>query len=783
MVREKICFDENWLFYMGDIAVGYSIRAGQTNGVTDISDNDNELYKVDENDKRKSLIQKDKWYEVNLPHDWSVYCNFSIEKEKMRGYIPRVVGCYRKVFNISDTDEGKNIILEFEGVFRNSTVWVNGHLIGNHKSGYTSFYYDITDFLRYGKEGENVIFVKVDATESEGWWCEGCGIYRHVWLHKSCNLSIKQYGTYVTTPLVSRQRAEVVVDVTVQNKFYEDKKFILKTLIFDADNLNIVGKEIQVYSKAFSDNTFSCELEVINPNLWSPDSPYLYKVVNQILLNGELVDEYETVLGVRSIEFTNDKGFFINGENCDIKGTCNHQDFAGVGIALPDSVIEYKIKLLKEMGCNAYRSAHHPASPALLDICDRLGMLVMDENRMLASGENGFKELEAMILRDRNHPSIILWSMENEEPIEGTPIGSRILKSMNEFTHKLDPSRPTTAGICQRWNEEGYSDIVDITGYNYGQRDDQYITDHVLYPQRKMICSESTSSTTTRGIYENDETNCYCSSYETLIPSWGCSHEKTIKDFADNKHLTGVFVWTGFDYRGEPTPYEWPCVTSHFGIMDLCGLPKDAYYYYKSVWTNEPMVHIMPHWDWDVNKKSIIPVRVFSNCESVELFLNGESLGEKSMISNGHLEWNVAYLPGKLEAIAKKGGNVEAKMSITTTKTAYGIKLFAEKSYMNFDGKDTCVVRIAIVDEDGSVVPYADNLVSFKIEGGGKIIGVGNGNPSSHEPDKAESRRAFNGWCIAIIQSDMQTDEKCIRLTASSAGINGSSINIMNKSF
>ena len=420
---------------------------------------------------------------------------------------------------------------------------------------------------------------------------------------------------------------------------------------------------------------------------------------------------------------------------------------------VPDSLIEYKLKLLKEMGCNAYRSAHHPPTPELLDICDRLGMMVMDENRKLDSSPNGLSQLKRLLYRDRNHPCVIIWSMENEEILEGTAMGARILKTLVDTTRRIDPTRPTLAAMNHGWNEGGYSDVADITGYNYGQREDQDVRDHEAFPNRLILGSESASFTVTRGIYEDDPEKGYCSMYGTNIPEWSCSPEKAWDDVVKHPFLTGVFMWTGFDYRGEPTPYLWPCINSHFGLMDTCGFPKDVYYYMKAVWKDEPLVHLYPHWNWSGSEGEPIEVRIFSNTESVELWLNGKKLGEAPVDRTGHLSWTVPYEPGEISAVGKRDGKVIAEQHVVTAGQPHRIELYPDRNLMAADGADTIPIRVAVLDKEGHVIPIADNEIRFIVEGAGHLLGVGNGDPSSHESDKATFRRCFNGWCLSLVQS------------------------------
>lgn len=751
-------FDDNWNFYKGDIRIPHAVKAGMTGGITDCGTiQEGEWLDIAFNDKGMGNQQL-KWTALGLPHDWCVEQQY-VQDESLgsrdgsHGYLPGGIGFYRKVFTLPAEGEGRKWTVHFDGVSGTSTVWVNGHLIGEHRGGYIGFTYELSDVLRYGEEGSNVILVKVDATENEGWWYEGCGIYRHVWLEQTDYIHVAEHGTFITTPEVAQEQALVQIITQIRNDYTEGREMVLLTEVYDPDGVKICEASVQAFADWYKTTELEQQFEVQQPKLWSPDTPYLYRSVSIVKVDGKEVDRYDTTFGIRSIRFDAEEGFFLNGEPLLIKGTCNHQDFAGVGVALPDSLIEYKLGLLKEMGSNAYRSAHHPPTPELLDICDRIGMLVMNENRKLDSSPNGLSGLKRMLYRDRNHPSVIIWNLENEEVLEGTVTGRRILSTLAATVKRIDPTRPTSAAMNHGWYENGYNEVVDITGYNYGHRDHLDIRDHERYPGRLMIGSECASYTATRGIYEDDPVKGYCSEYGTNIPSWGCSPQQAWSDVVNHRFLTGVFMWTGFDYRGEPTPYLWPCINSHFGLMDTCGFPKDSYYYMQAVWTDEPMVHLLPHWNFPGSEGTPIEVRVFSNTETVELTLNGRSLGEQQADRTSYLSWEVIYEPGELKAIGKNGGRTAAEKSAVTTGQPYRIALYPARQNGQADGSDTIPVRVAVLDEQGNVVPTADNEIRFEVEGAGHLLGVGNGNPSSHEPDKAAMRRAFNGWCLALIQT------------------------------
>src|SRR5450759_1869484 len=770
--RVRECFDPAWMFHKGDIAIKYTFKAAKYGGLTDtnvkvVSD---ETTVIDYTDVKKSTAFKPAdWQKVDLPHDWLIEGTFVNDNSlgsqpAATGYLPTGIGFYRKEFELPETDKGKKISIEFDGIFRNSTVWVNGHLMGNHQSGYIPSNYDLTDVLRYGKEG-NVILVRVDARTFEGWWYEGCGIYRHTWLVKTDKLHVGRFGTYITTPVVSDIKADVDIKTTLKNEYKTARNITLISKIADKKNVVLDTRSTTEFIAPLSQIEIEQKGLIQRPLLWSPETPNLYKVLTEVTENGNVVDTYETTFGVRTIEI-NRNGFFLNGKLYPVKGTANHQDFGGLGVALPDKINEYKIKLLKEMGSNGYRCAHNPPTPELLDACDRLGMLVLDENRLLSSTDDNLKDLATLLYRDRNHPSVFMWCMENEEPIQGTEIGARMMETMVETTHSIDPSRPVTAAMNHGWNDGGYSDVLDVVGYNYGDKRSQYVKDHEKYQLRKMFVTECTSFVSTRGEYVSNKEKGYVSNIGPYTPNWGPEPGKDWEQIVLYPYMGGSFVWTGFDYRGEPTPYLWPCVSSHFGIMDICGFPKDGYYAYKAAWTNTPLVHLFPHWNWAGMEGKPIKVSAYTNCEEAELFLNGKSFGKKKSVPFTRLEWELAYKPGILEARGYNKGKTVTKDIVGTTTVPAQLALNSDCSTLKADGCDVAVIRVAIKDSRGRVVPVADNLVKFTIEGPGRIIGTGNGNPTSHEPDKASQRLAFNGYCLVLVQANKETG--VIRLKATS---------------
>jgi beta-galactosidase len=776
-------FDFDWQFHKGDIAIKKVVRVGQ-GGITDI--NVPMITKKDTvidytNVKSSTAFFPADWQNINLPHDWVVEGAFVNDntlgsQTGGNGYLPTGVGVYRKEFEIPASDKGRKIFIEFDGIFRNSTVWVNGHLLGTHLSGYTPSNYDLTDVLRYG--GKNVILVRVDASESEGWWYEGGGIYRHTWLIKTDKLHVARFGTYITTPSITETNASVSIKTTLKNEYKTEKNITLISKIVDKKGTVLDTKTSNQSIAPLEQVEIAQSGSISKPLLWSPENPYLYKVMTEVYEGGNIIDTYQTTFGVRTFE-VNKNGVFLNGKLCPIEGTCNHQDFAGIGVALPDKINWYKLKLLKEVGSNAYRATHHPPTPELLYMCDSMGIIVLDENRHLSSSEDGIKDLTTMILRDRNHPSIFMWSLENEEAIQGTVMGTQILETMVATAHKLDPTRKVTAAMNHARNDGGYADALDVVGYNYGDKQLAYVKDKEAHPDRVFFCTEGTSFVSTRGEYQNSWWPQTCSNSNLWQPNWGPYPGEDWADIVKYPYLGGTFVWTGFDYRGEPTPFIWPSVSSYFGFMDICGFPKDGYYAYKAAWGNEPVVHIFPHWNWQGKEGDSIQVHCYTNCEEVELWLNGKSLGKQKAEAYKKLIWSAIYKQGKLEAKGYKAGKLVIKDIVETTNAPAKITLDSDVSTLKADGCDVAVIRVVIKDDKGRVVPTANNLVKFEIEGAGKIIGTGNGNPTSHEPDKASQRMAFNGYCLVLVQADKQAGE--IKLKATSDKLKGTELIIKTK--
>lgn len=729
--RELTLIDKDWRFSLGhlyDTEKDFGHATGYFSYLTKTGFGDGPAAK-DFDDRA--------WRKLDLPHDWAVEQPFGENgsfshgfKMAGKGFPEKSIGWYRKKISIPETDKGKIISIKFDGVFRNSKVFFNGYYLGTEESGYNGFEYDVTAYVNYN--GENTIVVRADASMEEGWFYEGAGIYRHVYLQKTNPIHVVQDGTYVTSELVGNDAA-VTADVTIKNNGKFKGSIEVIQTIFDNKGKQVANSSESVLAPEFYQTiNYSSKLRVENPLLWDIEAPNLYQLITEIKSEGKVIDSYKTAFGIRTIEFNPEKGFFLNGKPLKLKGINNHQDHAGIGTALPDEIQFYRIQKLKEMGSNAYRCSHHPPTPELLEACDKLGMLVIDETRLMGINEYHLNDLERMMKRDRNHPSIFCWSVGNEEwNIEGNIVGERITNVMQDFAKSIDSTRPVTVGISSGF-KSGISSVVEIMGYNYLGNGDIDAHRNEFKHQPGMGTEEG-STFATRGIYFTDDAKQYKSAYDKKPRPTFYSIEEGWKFYAERPYLAGMFIWTGFDYRGEPTPYGWPSVTSYFGMMDVCGFPKDNVFYLKSWWGNKPVLHLMPHWNWSGMEGKEIDVWVQSNCDEVELFLNKKSLGKKKMALNSHLEWKVNYTPGTLEAVGYKNGKKVLTEIQKTTGKAENIKLSLDKENV-LKGK-VSVITVEVTDKNGLHVPTANDEIAFSIKGG-KILGVGNGDPTSLEKDQ-----------------------------------------------
>ena len=775
-VRETIRLDDGWKFAFGNAAdpkKDFGCGTEYFNYLTKANSIHNEgPYVANFNDST--------WQEVKVPHDWVTILPYADVASHSHGYktvgykYPETsVGWYRKTINIPACDLGKHIALQFDGIFRNARVWFNGFYMGTEPSGYATQVYDVTEYVNYG--GDNLICVRADATLEEGWFYEGAGIYRDAWLMKSAAVGVAPFGTFVYADLKQPyDKVTIYVETEVNNHSLTTQQCEVSHRLLDADGREVAKSEsstIMLRAK----QTLNSQLLTLNlnaPHLWSPADPYLYKVETTVKVDGRVTDVYETTTGIRDIEFDADRGFLLNGQPLKLKGVNMHQDHAGVGAAIPDALQAWRIKQLKKMGCNAYRASHNPMTPALLDICDREGILVIDENRLTGINEEHLRLLERMIKRDRNHPSVILWSNGNEEwGMENTIQGTRIAAAMREYTHLLDPTRHST--IANAGGREMVKGL-DVVGFNYIVQND-VDNQKKNNPTWKIVGTEETTGCGTRGWYFKDEKypGRMVSLNRTMEQNYENIIERGWKFYDERPWAAGLFYWTGFDYRGEPNPLSYPAHDSEFGILDYCGFPKDEAYYLKSWWTDEPVLHIFPHWNLQGHEGEEVEVWAYSNCDEVELTVNGKKLGRQPMPRNGHLKWKAVYQPGRVEATGYKNGKRILTKTIETTKAAAKVVLKADRHQIAADGQDMAIVNIELHDQKGRFVPNACPVLTFCLEGDANIIGCGNGDPSylgSDHPDKQPchtfSIPAFNGRAQVLIQSGKLPSTVTLKCTA-----------------
>jgi beta-galactosidase len=730
------------------------------------------------------------WKPVTLPHDWAVELPFVDNPEYKpsgkpddedvlaahgykalgRRFPENSIGWYRKTFALPASDAGKRLSIEFDGAFRDTLVMVNGYVLEREESGYSPFRVDITDIANIG--GDNLITVRVDASLGEGWFYEGAGLYRHVWLVKTAPVHVPQWGVFVR----AKVDGAVQIDTDLVNESDATQAFEVSHAVLDA-----AGKPVLAVAPAagrlpaWERQSLSQTVTLANPVLWSLENPHLYTLVTETKVGGAVVDRFVTRFGVRSIRFDGQQGFFLNDKPVKLKGSCNHQDHAGVGAAIPDALQVWRLEQLKSMGSNAYRAAHNPPTPELLDACDRLGILVIDETRRMSSDPTSMDELERLVRRDRNHPSVILWSIGNEEPQQATPRGVKVATTMKRLVNRLDPTRLVTAAMDNGFGE-GISAVIDVQGFNY--RHEKMDDFHARFPNTPIIGTESASVVSTRGEYVRDEAKSYVPAYDTDHPWWATTAEKWWSHAADRPWMAGGFIWTGFDYRGEPTPFNrWPSISSHFGALDTCGFPKDNYYYYRAWWRSEPLLHLLPHWNWEGREGQPIAVWAHSNCDKVELFLNGKSQGVRDVKANHHVEWSVPYAPGVLEAHGYKNGKVILRERRETAGPAAALRLTADRARLAADGQDVAVLKVEVLDAKGRPVPRAEDLVRFELSGPIDLIGVGNGNPTSHEDDVALQRKVFNGLAQGIVRT-RQNQSGRGRVIVSAAGLKSAALDV-----
>ena len=781
--REKINFDKGWRFILADSA-------------------------------QMSLAMYDDsaWRMLNVPHDWAIEGDFSASAPSGNsgGALPGGVGWYRKSFEVAAADKGKLFYIDFDGVYMNAKVWINGQLLGQRPYGYSSFRFDLTPHLKFG--ARNVVAVRVDNSDQpNSRWYSGCGIYRHVWLVKTEKIHVAHWGTHVVA-----EGNKVSVSVSIDNNTTSQQTVVVRNKILSPAGVQVASasKKLSLNPSAKSTSSLS-QLKVSRPQIWSCETPYIYKVVTTIEQNGKVVDTYETPTGFRTFKFDAEKGFSLNGKSMKINGVCQHHDLGCLGAAVNEDALYRQLRILKEMGTNAVRCSHNPPAPELLAMCDTMGLIVMDESfdmwrrRKTKNDYARFfdqwaeRDLTDLVLRDRNHPSILMWSIGNEVLEQwssadadtlsaeqanlilnaghdastlshGTEmsVNSLLCKNLCEIIRRLDNTRPITAG-CNEPDPKNHlfkSGALDIIGFNYHH---QWVKDVPKnFPGKPFIFSESVSALQTRGFYMMPSDSVYkapiewwlpyqdpsfqCSAYDNMHASWSSTHEETWDVVKHNDFVGGQFIWTGFDYIGEPTPYGFPARSSYFGIVDLAGFPKDSYYMYQSEWTDKQVLHLFPHWNW-LEGQDIDLWCYYNNADEVELFINGRSQGVKAKKDDHeyHLMWRVKFEPGEVKAVARKNGKVVAEKTIRTSGAPAQLRMTSDRIRFgnNPNGDNLAFITVEVIDKDGNLCPRADDQVFFEVEGG-RIVGVDNGNPISMERFKDTKRKAFNGKCLVVVATD-----------------------------
>ncbi len=748
------------------------------------------------------------WRQLDVPHDWSIEGEFSADHPATAGggALPGGIGWYRKSFTVDTAMKGKKVYVQFDGIYMNSQVWINGQVVGERPFGYISFEYDITPYLKYGPE-QNVIAVKVsNSPQPNSRWYSGSGIYRNTRLVMVDPIHVAQWGTFVTTPEIKENEAAVSIETTIRNTSSTDESIELVTMIFDAEGLQVSNLGSSETLEQNENTVVSQQLRVTDPNLWSLDNPYLYTAKTEVKQGDKVLDQYETKFGIRSIAFDQEKGFFLNGESVKMKGVCLHHDLGCLGSAVNTRALERQLEIMMGMGVNAIRTSHNPPTPEQLDLCDKMGILVMDETFDIWSMKKSpydyalhwedwhTRDLNDHILRDRNHPSVFSWSIGNEIIDQWHPKGDTLARELAAQVRALDTTRFITAAMnppAVGGNSIAGSGALDLMGYNYHH--EMYEEHNKNWPNTPFIATETTSALATRGYYDEQSDTLKrwpirwdleftqgnpdntVSAYDQVSAPWGSTHEETWKVMKRNAFLSGMFIWTGFDYIGEPTPYTWPSRSSYFGVVDLAGFPKDSYYMYKSEWTEENVLHIFPHWNW--TGRDTVDVWAYFNAEEVELFLNGKSLGSKKKEGEElHVMWQVAYEPGELKAISRSNGVVVLEKTINTAGDPVSIRLTPDRTSISADGKDLSFVTVEVLDADGNPVPNVANNIEFTVSGNGKLVGVDNGDPTSHVSLKGSEMKIFNGKCLAVIQSGAKAGS--IALKATSDGLTEASVTI-----
>ncbi len=780
--RETVSFDRGWRFHLGDVSGAQEVKFADS-----------------------------RWRTLDLPHDWSIEGVFSEQNPAgvAGGALPGGIGWYRKTFSVSATDSGKIVFVEFDGVYRNSEVWINGGSLGKRPYGYSSFRYELTPHLRYGR-ARNVIAVRVDNSQQpNSRWYSGSGIYRHVRLVTTNPVHVDQWGTYITTPAVSAESSRVTIRTTIRNERHVTQPIVLRATVSDS-----AGKEVAAISTDASvpgDSVVELTQDVTIPRpvLWSLERPYRYRAVARVMCGDTPCDNYSTPFGVRSFVFRADSGFYLNGQQVKIRGVCLHHDLGALGAAVNTRAIERQLEIMRAMGANAIRTSHNPPAPELLDLTDRMGFIVLDEAFDMWKKEKTkfdyhldwdawhVRDLSDMVLRDRNHPSVFMWSIGNEvmeQWTNGDSTAAPIARELAGIVRALDPTRPITqaANNGSPQNPVFHAGALDLLGHNYHH--EVWKDFPTQYPGAKFIITEAMSALNSRGVYTQPSdsiavyytpyeknkgaqppANGRLSSYDNSRAFWGSLHEESLRLFERYPFLSGMFIWQGIDYLGEPTPYEWPARSSYFGVVDLAGFPKDPFYLYQSVWTKRPMLHLFPHWNW--TRGDTVDVWAYTNAEQVELYLNGAFLGVRRKEGDvGHVMWRVAYRPGTLRAVARTGGVATTTAIIRTAGAPARIALAPDRARIRADGSDLSFVTVTVQDRRGLAVPTAEPLIRFRVSGGARIVGVDNGDQISHTSFQAKQVRLFNGKALVIVRAGRKPGT--MRLTAESKGLTTGTLHI-----
>lgn len=762
--RAVLSLNKGWRFHEGDIAFpvirghGWTYanaKAGNAGGAAAPGFDDTE------------------WDNVTLPHDFASMHPPEPGANAAQGYRKRGIGWYRTLIRLDPSDHGKHIELQLDGISTLATVWFNGTQVAHVWSGYNSVYIDLTPFATYG-DALNSLVIRADADAMQGWWYEGAGMYRNTWLVKREPVHIVTDGVFAH-PVFADGQWHIPLEVTLYNIRKSAQPVQVESVLLDPAGQAVARFSTPAEVGVLARQVVVGKMHVATPKLWSLEERNLYSVRTRLLQDGKVLDEVTTRCGFRTQRFDPAQGFFLNDQHVKLQGVCIHQDHAGVGVAVPYGVLDYRMRRLKELGVNAIRCSHNAQDKRFYELCDEMGFLVMDENRVFNPSPEHLDELTWQVRCHRNHPSIILWSVFNEEPIQGTEQGYEMVRRMVAAVRALDTSRPTTAAMnTGQFEPFNAGQAVDVVGFNYQYQ--AYDGFHQAFPTVALTSSEDTSAFQTRGAYLTDPDKHVIASYDDDGAPWGTTHRVGWKAVAERSFVAGAFVWTGFDYHGEPTPHEWPSNSSFFGIMDLCGFEKNAFWLHQAQWRKEPVLQLAPHWNWAGKEGQAITVMALHNMDEVEVFLNGRSCGRQKGDIYEMNRWQVLYEPGKLSAVGYRGGKVAKRFEVETTGAPVALKLTPDRPFMLGDGLDAQPVRVEALDARGRHVPLAQHQIVFQAEGG-DIIGLGNGDPNDISSEKGDTRALFNGLAQVIVQTREGT-AGILKLSASAPGLKGAVLEV-----